>query len=792
MDGRAMNGRVANVRVLRHDASCEKAMTDRAAVDQFSFSDCDDEPIHIPGAIQPHGSLLAFTAELTVASVSANLPERSGRELGELLGRPIAEIFDSDSHARLIEALSEPGAAVGTPVSIRFRNRDDVEFVGSWHRHDGLLFIELEPAQHEIPESQAFFRRTNGAIRRLQAARTLESACAAAAQEVREITGFDRVMVYRFAPDLSGRVVAEARADDVESYLGLHFPASDIPAQARRLYALNPVRIIPDIDYRPVALTPQVNPLTGKPIDLSFAILRSVSPIHLEYMRNIGMHGTMSISIMRNEQLWGLIACHNRAPKYLGPDTRQASELVAQVLAWQIGVMQEQMITRQTLQGKAIQRSLINDIEQLHDHRAGLVRNSEALLELMGASGLCLHSREGTTTIGRTPPAAIVDKLAQLVGQSGGSELFETDRLSTILPEGEPYADVASGVLAVPLSRTRPRRVMIWFRPEVAQTVYWAGNPDKSVTAEAGRLRPRTSFAAWIENTHGRAIPWEGHEVAAAVEIRDLVIDVILRNTEKLERVNTQLARSNEELESFAHVASHDIKEPLRHIEAFAGLLAENTREMADERLGVMVSGIEKSARRLRNLINDLAEFSQLGRQSKPLAMTSLDEVAHEVLADLQPRIVEAAADIQIKKLPFVRCDRNQMRQVMQNLISNALKYRDLSRGSRIVVYAEPCEEDELRGDGGASTAVRICINDNGIGFDRKYSEQVFEPFQRLHGPDDYEGSGIGLAICRKIVARHGGRVGVDTDPGKGSTFWFTLPLGAGRNDATPAGGDQT
>jgi light-regulated signal transduction histidine kinase (bacteriophytochrome) len=348
-----------------------------------------------------------------------------------------------------------------------------------------------------------------------------------------------------------------------------------------------------------------------------------------------------------------------------------------------------------------------------------------------------------------------------------------------MFPAAAGHAAVASGVLAVPLSRSPPRRIMLWFRPEVAQTVRWGGNPNKpvSVGPHGGRLQPRESFAAWTEETRGRARPWEGHEIAAAMEIRDLVIDVILRKAEELERVNIQLARSNEELESFAYVASHDLKEPLRHIEAFAGLLAESIRSMGDERLDSMISGIEGSSRRLRNLINDLAEFSRLGRQAQPLAPAGLDAIVQEVMLDLRQRIEEAAADVRCETLLTVQCDRNQMRQVLQNLLANALKYRHPDRPCRIRIHAEAEEPDRSRGDAGAVAMVRVCVSDNGIGFDPKYSEQVFEPFQRLHGPDEYEGSGIGLAICRKIVQRHGGTVGVETTPGIGTRFWFSLPL---------------
>jgi light-regulated signal transduction histidine kinase (bacteriophytochrome) len=752
------------------------------------LTSCDREPIHVPGAIQPHGLLFAFTeGDLRTVSVSANLADLAGISPDDLLGTPLDVAFDDASQGRLRAVLRQAEGTAGTPIAMRFRAAGDTGLDGVLHRHDGLVFLELEPHSDDSADAHAFFRRTGGAIRRLQAARTLADACAAAAREVRNVTGFDRVKIYRFASDFSGEVIAESRSDTIDSFLGLHFPPSDIPAQARALYVLNPIRIIPDIRYSPALIVPDHNPTSGRPIDLSFAVLRSVSPIHLEYMRNMGILGTMSVSILRGDRLWGLIACHNRVPRHVGHDARQACEMVAQVLAWQIGVMEEEAVTRHSLTGKAIQRRLLGDIEQLRDHRAGVIRNSEALLELMGASGLCLYGRDAITAIGRTPPEAALERLVDWVGRADGAELFQTDRLSTLLPEAASYADVASGVLAVPLSRSPPRRVMLWFRPEVTQTVRWGGNPEKPVEPgqDGERLQPRRSFAAWTEEARGRAVPWQNHEIVAAVELRDLVIDVILRKAEELEGVNTQLARSNEELESFAYVASHDLKEPLRHIEAFAGLLGESIRLMGDERLGAMVSGIESSSRRLRNLINDLAEFSRLGRQAQPLAPAGLGDIVQDVTDDLRQRIEEAQATIACDALPTVYCDRNQMRQVLQNLLSNGLKYRHHDRPCRIRIFAEAADETRPHGDA-SETFVRICVSDNGIGFDPKYAAQVFEPFQRLHGPDEYEGSGIGLAICRKIVQRHGGTVGVEAMPGVGSTFWFSLPLAVEEDGGLP------
>ena len=749
---------------------------------------CEQEPIHVPGAIQPHGLLFAFTeTDLRAVSVSANLPDFAGLRPEAVIGTPLDRLFDAASRTRLPAALGQAEGTAGTPFSVRFAHLPETRLDGLVHRHDGLGILELETAVDEDDDVRSFFGRTNGAIKRLQAARTLTDACAAAARELRRITGFDRVDVYRFAADFSGEVIAESRTDTMNSFLGLHFPASDIPARARALYRLNPLRIIPDIGYTPVAIVPGLNPRTGHPIDLTYAVLRSVSPVHLEYMRNMGISSTFSVSILRGDRLWGLMACHHRQPRHVGQDARQACEMVGQVLAWHIGVLEEEAVSRVSLRGQAIQRRLMSDIDQFHDHRASLIRHSGALLDLMGASGLCLYGRDTATTIGGTPPHAAITRLVEWIGQADGPEPFQTDRLSALLPEAAGYANIASGVLAVPLSRSPSPRWMLWFRPEESRTVRWAGNPDKPVVPglNGGRPQPRQSFAAWAQQSRGRAVPWQAHEITAAVEIRELIIDVILRKAEALERANSQLSRSNEELESFAYVASHDLKEPLRHIEAFAGLLAEPIRLTGDERLNSMIGGIESSSRRLRNLINDLAEFSRLGRPAQPPTLESLQDILQDVIASMRQRIEESSANVACGTLPVVRCDRIQMHQVLQNLLSNALKYRDPGRPCQIRIAAAPDNADRRSG----GDFVRICVSDNGIGFDPKYANQVFEPFQRLHGPDQYQGSGIGLAICRKVIHRHGGEVGVETEPGNGATFWFTLPVAAETNENTGAQG---
>jgi chemotaxis family two-component system sensor kinase Cph1 len=453
--------------------------------------------------------------------------------------------------------------------------------------------------------------------------------------------------------------------------------------------------------------------------------------------------------------------------------------LLAQVLAWQLAVAEEASVARHSAEVRALQARVLEETARGRDHRDAILRHANDLLGLMDASGFALVTPEAVTLVGATPDEPTVrDLTGWLTGREDAAASFETDRLAQFYPPARGFTKIASGVLAVPLSRP-PRQMMLWFRPEVAQTVTWGGDPRKPVElAPDGpdRLSPRRSFAAWEETVRGRSRPWQPHQLMAAGELRDLVLDVLVRRAEELETINGQLARSNEELEAFAYVASHDIREPLRQIETFASLLerAVGTVEAPEAgRIGRWVEGIEASSRRLRTLIDDLTEFSRLGRRAQPMTPTPLSDVLVEAENDLDQAIAECGAAIVAEDLPMALCDPGQMRQVMQNLLSNAVKYRASGRPLHIVVAAAP--EPPVDGPR-RRPMLRVTVTDNGIGFDPRYAERIFEPFQRLHSADHFPGSGIGLATCRKIIDRHGGTIGAEGRPGEGTTIWFTLP----------------
>ncbi|TFV86720.1 GAF domain-containing protein [Blastococcus sp. CT_GayMR20] len=496
---------------------------------------CADEPIAVPGAIQPHGVLLAATEpDLTVVLTSANAAELFG---GDVTGRSLDDVLGTDVRDGLAGDLAEVN-----PLRVRIAGRD-VDVV--LHRADGLLIAELEPVQGAEQAGAAWHRRLPMVLQRLSAAATLDELTAVLARDVRSLTGFDRVMVYRFDADWNGEVVAEDRRADLEPFFGLRYPASDIPAQARALYATNWLRLIPDATYRPVPLEPPMHPLTGRPLDLSGAMLRSVSPVHLEYLANMGVIASMSISLIDRGKLWGLIACHHYAgphrPSYTDRTAaeflgRTASLLLHTTVAAgeQSGVVE--VAHRQAQLAAAVGRSPRGLADTLSD-------GDVTALDLLPAAGVAMRINGQLRLLGETPPAERVLPLVRALLAAGTPV---TDAASRVVPEAADLADTASGVLAVEVAGGR-EDFLAWFRPEALREVTWAGNPHTSKIAETSagpRLSPRQSFDSWSETVRQTSRPWREHEIAAARALAADLAGAALSRAEDDSRLVAALQRT--------------------------------------------------------------------------------------------------------------------------------------------------------------------------------------------------------------------------------------------------------
>ena len=476
-------------------------------VDDEALQRCADEPIAIPGAVQPHGVLLAVTEPgLDVVVASANA--------GELFGGPVGtlgEVLDDDALARLREGLAGDLAEVN-PLRTTVAGTE-VDLVV--HRADGLLLTEWEPLPGAEQAGLAWHRRLPSVLQRLSSSGTLERLAGTLARDVRTVTGFDRVMVYRFDPEWNGEVIAEDRREDLEPFLGLWFPASDIPAQARALYTTNWMRLIPDAGYQRVPLEPAANPLTGRPLDLSGAMLRSVSPVHLEYLANMGVVSSMSVSLIDRGRLWGLISCHH----YAGPHRPSyADRTAAEFLGRTASLLLHTVVAEDETDG------VVDVAERAAELAAAVGRTPRALgaalteqdvtvLDLLPAGGAAVRLDGQLRLLGDTPPA---DRVAELVAAVVAAGVTATDAAARVVPGAADVVDTASGVLAVPVGAGD---FLAWFRPETLREVTWGGNPYASKIAQTDdgpRLSPRRSFAAWSETVRGTSAPWREHEVGAA------------------------------------------------------------------------------------------------------------------------------------------------------------------------------------------------------------------------------------------------------------------------------------
>ena len=744
---------------------------------ELDLGQCEREPIHLLGGVQPQGVLVAFReSDLAIAVVSANAAPLLGPATQGLLGQPITRVLDAPTLLRV-----RAGTASG-PVRVTVGARACSALL---HDSDGLAVLELEPLTEEDAKAD---EDTLAAVHRLVSplsrAQGPSGLLQSVADAVRALIGFDRVMVYRFHADWHGEVVAESRGEGVDGFMGMHFPASDIPAQARALYTRNPLRLIADVGARPVALVPPALPDSGRPLDLSGAALRSVSEVHLEYLRNMGVGASFSVSLLKDGALWGLIACHHLSPRPVSAARRQACEVLARLLSLQLAAEERGAEAASRARRADLQGRLITRLGEGPSLPVALDAHSDLLLELTGATGAALllgdvldaEAGQALLLFGKTPSEAEVRALATwLAAQPGAS--FQTECLSTCFPALAGRADVAAGLLAVRLDPEVPRFVL-WFRPEVARTVTWAGNPRKPAQPEPGhaRLHPRGSFDAWREEVRGASAPWTPEDVEAAESFRGALAGVVLRHAAELSRLSRALARSNTELEAFSGTVGHDLKEPLRGILQYTSFFLEDHADSLDPEGREHLQSVTWLARRTQGMLDDLFEYSRLGRLELAWGETDMQELVGEVLGTLSARLEEGHVEVRLpRRLPRVICDAVRIRQVWANLVTNAAKYQAAEPRWVELGFLGPGESRPGAADRSGAPYV-FFVRDPGIGIPAQFHEAIFEMFRRLHPAQAYGGgSGAGLAIARRLVRLHGGDLWVDSAPGQGSTFYFTL-----------------
>ncbi|EKS69450.1 MULTISPECIES: ATP-binding protein [Caballeronia] len=751
------------------DKTSNAEITDSASLDASVYAQCAREPIHIPGGIQPHGVLFSVDAHCHILQASANVAQLAHIAPEACLGRALSTVLGQHAAERAsagLKQLTRDGAAihVGNVVLDGWTPDGPVAIVV--HRHDGLLFVEVEPARDTADVFSTMYPLVRSFVSDVQSMHTVEQICQFAANEIARITGFGRTLVYQFDEEGNGNVLAESVEPGYPSYLKQHFPASDIPAQARELYRKNRIRLISNANYEAAPLVPALHPATGRPTDLTYASLRSVSPVHLQYMRNMGTLASMSMSILVDDKLWGLISCHHATPRLPPFEVRTACEHVAQIVSLQIEARETQAEAHYRLELRRMLSKLLSSMANTDSFVEALVSDASDLLGFTRSSGAAVIFEGRTSLIGVTPSAHSVTALVDWLDNQS-EDVVMSDRASQDCPALADSPEVA-GFLAVSISKIY-RNYVIWFRREVVQTIEWAGDPRAKLTGLAASLSPRVSFDTWTDVVRGRSLPWRPAEREIALEFRAAVLGIVLRRAEEIAQLATELGRANHELEGFSYTVSHDLRAPLRHIVSFADLLKQMDGEKLSERGRGYLERIVTSARFGGRLVDDLLSFAQLGRAALRPHTVDVHALVHTVIQNDIDEQSSARVHWKVDALPRVEADHVFLHVAFANVMSNAVKFSAQREEPTIEVGAHD-------GVGELIGHVVYFVRDNGIGFDMRYVDKLFGVFQRLHVNEKFDGTGIGLANVRRIIERHGGKAWAEGAPDGGATFYMALP----------------
>ena len=732
---------------------------------QVDLTNCDIEPIHIPGLIQSHGFLIVVNDDNQICYFSENISEFITGIPDNPLGLYIKDLeifFGEGYQAGLINRIIEAGRE---SKSFQRTNPVVIEIAGFAYyliisKSYQLCILEFEPALSDFDlDVQSMM---GNSIAEILSYDNIHDLLTNAAAQVRQVIGFDRVMIYRFAEDEHGEVVAEDKSNDLPPWVGLHYPASDIPKQARELYKLNLTRLIADVN----APNSSIKTVSGndKQLDLTYSQLRAVSPIHIQYLKNMGVSSSFSISLKIKNELWGLIACHNYTPKFIDFKSREYSKLIGQILSSALEFRQNEETMQAKDNFKINLEKLAKQLIESESVEEGLTNKEVTLLDIVKCTGAALVHNKKIYKLGATPNDKQLLELVSWIVTEIKEPIFHSSQFSEIFPNAVAYKDSASGVLISVLS-WELGDYLIWFRGEQVKEISWAGHPDKPVTINENGLMdisPRNSFEVWIETISGIAESWSLEEIKAVIKLKEEVNYGVNRKADGIRIMNERLRQAYEELESFSYTISHDLKSPIASIKSYAQLLIRD--QMVLERGQKMLQRIADRADQMNLMINAVLDYSRIGRTEILHRPIHTNGLVTDIIKDLDLVYDNENLQITVGNLPDMKGDPMMMLQVFSNLIGNAVKYSQFADPSIVQI------DGEVDGQ-----TTRFTIRDNGIGVAPADLPKIFELFNRMENVKDIEGSGVGLAIVKRIVEKHKGEIWAESELDKGSVFHLSF-----------------
>lgn len=738
---------------------------------KVDLTNCDKEPIHIPGLVQQHGILIAVNpVGSVIEKVSENIEQYLGITAEQALGKTLEEIEKAlllpEDQPRLSDlvfiGIKSKNFEAANPAHLTIQGR---HFDIMLHAHKNNIIIELEE-QVVRPDTIVLQKIMTTALSKIQAAGSLQQMLNNVAVLIKDITGYDRVMVYKFHQDQHGEVVAEARNPEVEPFLHLHYPASDIPVQARELYKINLVRLIADVNSTPSPLLGLADE-TVQPLDLTHSGIRAVSPIHIEYLKNMGVAASFSISLIHKGELWGLIACHHYSSRYVDYNSRMAGKFIGQLFSAALEFRTDEEAKETNNIWKVNQQTLQDQMGADLNVVEGLIKKKVNLLSINNAAGAALFFEDKLYLLGTTPSEAVVCEIAAFLRESNISGFFQSSALAVQMNTLKPYAGIVSGVMVVEISPQLQEFVM-WFKPELIKNVQWAGNPDKAMikTADGSeRLSPRKSFEKWSQEVKHTSEEWTNGEIGVAMKLKEDIVHIINRKSSEIRKLNDLLRKAYEELDTFTYTISHDLKTPLSSIKNYSEIILEDYGNEFPEDAVQLLGKVIKGTDRMNQLIKDVLHYTKVGRTGIKFAEIDMQKLLNEITEEVVISSGRNDISIDIVNPINVSGDPTMIMQLFNNLIGNAVKYSLKTIQPHIKITCEY-----------AGDFVQYIVADNGIGLDMKYASRIFELFQRLDNVKEISGTGVGLAIVKRIVEKHGGKIWVESVLNAGTSFYITLP----------------
>ncbi|MEO0469787.1 MAG: ATP-binding protein [Bacteroidota bacterium] len=712
------------------------------AFQDIDLSGCEREPLEFIGMIQAYGHLIvADASDLKVTHISERLPHFLDKPKEEIIGHSVLTLFPQivwQQHESFIVSLKH----------------HDTEYLGEFRTVGDKIFVEISLRNDN---SLLVSDMLNQFITECLSAESPDVLLVKTVGVLKKVLNYDRVMIYQFDQAWNGEVVAESKEEKLESWLGLHYPASDIPAKARELYANMWGRMIVNTGLKAQKLIP-----SGKGLDLTPVVMRAVSPVHIQYLKNMGVAATMSIPIKVKDQLWGLLVFHHYLAKEVGHEVRQAISMIGQMVSATLSSQLEAKAALEVNELQTIQNQIFSRMSANWRMTEGLIQGRPNALNLVNAQGFVIgQAGVGWQGIGRYPAEDLINQIVAW-HQTETADFFCIESFEQFYPLSKEDQSLCAGIMLVKVEED----YLIWFRPEQIHEVKWGGKPEKILEKRNNemRLSPRRSFDQWTQIVKGQSLPWTRAEQEVARNLAEN-LQIVQLNAERT-RLMQELQQAYQDLETFSYTASHDLRAPARIIKSYVQAMREDFGESWEDDFTDMMHSIEGQARHMLDIIDGLLMLAKIGPLDTNNQWVNTHQLVQKIFQEQEhAQELQGQVRLELEALPSLFIDPLLGHQMLGNLISNAIKYSAFRQPGIVQVSGSV--------DG---HSILLNIADNGVGIASHLQESIFKPFYRVKEIAEVDGHGIGLPLVKRIIEKYDGTIRVESVHNQGSRFILSLP----------------